>query len=384
MTAMLDPQRDLHHLPLTQLEEALKTVFLQRQDIHNRILSIKEMQEYYSWMATNFDASIVFQESIIMDGAIGQLGSHLLKNPKDVSALSRLTALYEASPESNTFAANQDITICRPLRYLPPYWHTSDYFEVYYIFSGICPVHFENETVYLEPGDVIIVPPFTKTSTTFTSDDVVLLDIMIRSSTFRQVFLEQLAPSNLMTMFFNKALSGSDNGSYLRFQTGLNSDLEHSLLSIYRASMEKDPYSARMRNPLMSTFFLQLLREYEHVAQISSHSTLHWKPEFAEMLIYIQTNYRTVTLEEVSRKFGYSQRQIIRIIRSSTDKTFTQLLTQLRMEKAASLLKTGTSIEDIASEMGYSSLSGFYQSFLNYYGTTPGHWRNGIKEEPVR
>ena len=376
MTDIVDVHSDLHRLPLTKLDEALKAVYLQRQDIHNRILSAKEMQEYYNWMATNFDASTVFQESIIMDGAIGQLGRHLLQNPKDVAALSRLTALYEASPESNTFAANQDITICRPLRYLPPYWHTSEYFEVYYIFSGTCPVHFENETVYLEPGDVIIVPPFIKTSTSFTSDDVVLLDIMIRSSTFRQVFLEQLAPSNLMTIFFTKALSGGDNSSYLRFQTGLNSELEHLLLSIYRATMKKDPYSTRMRNPLMSTFFLQLLREYEHVAQISSHSTLHWKPEFAEMLIYIQTNYRTVTLEDVSRKFGYSQRQIIRIIRSSTDKTFTQLLTQLRMEKAANLLHTKKSIEKIAVEIGYSSISGFYETFTNYYGIAPGQWRN--------
>ena len=379
MPSQLDKQQlrveRLHHLPLTPLEQALKSVYLQRQDIHDCILSADEMRNYYTWMARNYDAPSDFQTSIIMDGDIGQLGRHLLHNPKDVDALARLTALYEDSPESNTFAANQDITICRPLRYLPPYWHTSDYFEVYYIFSGICPVHFDKEAVCLEPGDIIIIPPFTKTATTFTSDDVVLLDIMIRSSTFRQVFLEQLAPSNLMTMFFNKALSGGDNSNYLRFSTGLNENLEHLLLSIYNATSEKDPYSVRMRNPLMSTFFLQLLKEYEHVAQISSHSALHWKPEFAEMLIFIQTNYRTVTLEDVSRKFGYSQRQIIRIIRSSTDKTFTQLLTQLRMEKAAVLLKTDMPIETIASEIGYTSLSGFYQAFLNHYHTTPGQWR---------
>lgn len=225
---------------------------------------------------------------------------------------------------------------------------------------------------------MIIVPPFTKTATTFTKDNVVLLDIMIRSSTFRQVFLEQLAPSNTMTMFFNKALSGSNISNYLLFKTGLNKRLEHLLISIYTASTEKDPYSIRMRNPLTSTFFLQLLKDHEQIAQISPHSSLHWKPGFAEILIYIQTNYRTVTLEEVSRKFGYSQRQIIRIIRSSTDKTFTQLLTQLRMEKAAALLNSKLSIEKLAAEIGYTSLSGFYQSFLNYYGVTPGQWRNNV------
>ena len=367
----------LHQLPLTMLEQALKNVYLQRPDIQNRILSSDEMQSYYTWMAANFGGSVTFQDAIIMDGDVGQLGRHLLQNPKDIAVLNQLTSLYGTSPESNTFSAGQDITICRPLRYMPPYWHTSDYFEVYYIFSGTCPVHFENETVLLNPGDVIIVPPFTKTASTFTSDDVVLLDIMLRSSTFRQVFLDQLAPSNLMTMFFTKALSGGDNGSYLLFRTGLDKDLEHLLLSIYQASAARDPYSARMRNPLMSTFFLQLLKKYEQVAQISSHSNLRWKTEFAQMLIYIQTNYRTVTLEDVSKKFGYSQRQIIRIIRNSTDKTFTELLTQLRMEKAAALLKQGNlSIENIAAEVGYSSLSGFYHSFVRYYGSTPAQRKN--------
>lgn len=367
----------LHDLPMSPLEHALKNVYLQRQDIHNQVLSTDEMQDYYTWMAANFGGSVTFQDFIVMDGDVGQLGRHLLQNPRDIAALTQLTSLYGTSPESNTFSAGQDITICRPLRYMPPYWHTSDYFEVYYIFSGSCPVHFENETVILEPGDVIIVPPFTKTATTFTSDDVVLLDIMLRSSTFRHVFLEQLAPSNLMTMFFCKALSGGDNGSYLLFKTGLDSDLEHLLLAIYQASTDRDPYSARMRNPLMSTFFLQLLKKYEQVARISSRSSLRWKMEFAQMLIYIQTNYRTVTLEDVSKKFGYSQRQIIRIVRNSTDKTFTQLLSQLRMEKAAALLKQNDMpIEQIAQEIGYSSLSGFYQAFSGYYGMAPGLWQS--------
>lgn len=365
----------LRQLPMSPLEEALKTVFLQRDDIHDKILSSDEIQGYHTWMATNFDASNDFQAQITMDGTIGQLGRHLLQHPKDLSALNRMTALYAAAPEANIFAAGQDITICHPLRYLPPYWHTSDYFEVYYVFAGNLPVHFKNETIVLHPGDVIIVPPFVMNAAVYTSDDVVILEIMIRSSTFRQVFLDQLAPSNLMTMFFTKALSRSAESNYLLFQTGLDSELEHLLLSIYNSSTEKDPYSIRMRNPLASTFFLYLLRQYEHIAQVSSHSTLSWKPEFSEMLIYIQTNYRTVTLEKVSQKFGYSPRQIMRIIKNSTDKTFTALLTQLRMEKAVALIKQNKlSIEQIAQEVGYASLSGFYYSFRNYYGISPGQW----------
>lgn len=365
----------LHRLPMTALEQALKNAYLQRPDIHGRILTADEIKCYYTWMAANFDASVAFQEPIIMDSDVGQLGRHLLQNPKDVTSLTQLTSMYEKSPESGFFAADQDITICRPLRYMPPYWHTSDYFEVYYIFRGNCPVHTSRETVTLRPGDVFITPPFTKTATSYTYDDVVLLDIMIRASTFRHVFLEQLAPSNLMTMFFNKALSGGENDNYLLFHTRMDAILEQLLVSIYHASAEKNPYSMRMRNPLMSTFFLYLLKQYEQTVQVSSHSTIRRKPEYAEILIFIQTHYRTVTLEKVSQKFGYSQRQIIRIIQSSTGKTFSALLSQLRMEKAAALLKRGNmTIETIAAELGYCSLSGFYHAFTKYYGHAPGLW----------
>ncbi len=362
-------------LPMSGLEQELKNVYSIRKDIHGRVLTSDELQEYYAWMARNFASSAGARShspATIMEGNIGLLTQQLLHNPTDADALAQLSALSKVSSESNSFAAGHDIVICQPLRYLPPYWHTSDYFEVYYVFSGPCPVYFENETVVLEAGDVIIIPPFTKNATSFISDDVVLLDIMIRSSTFQQVFLEQLAPSNLMTMFFTKALSGSKNSSYLRFQTETDEALEQILFSMYTASLARDPYSARMRNPLMSTFFLLLLKKYEHVAQTSSQSNLHWKKGFAEILIHIQTNYRTVTLHELSDKFNYSPRQLMRIIRSSTDKSFTELLTQLKMEKAAALLKnTDMPTEEVAAEVGYGSLSNFYRVFDAYYGVTP-------------
>lgn len=367
--------------PMSSLEQELKNVYTVRKDIHSKVLTTDELQEYYAWMARNFASSVnkqSYSPTTVMEGNIGLLTQRLIDDPTDTDALNRLSSLSKAALESNNFADGHDIVICQPLRYLPPYWHTSDYFEVYYVFSGPCPVYFENETVVLEAGDVIIIPPFTKNATSFVSDDVVLLDIMIRSSTFRQVFLEQLTPSNLMTMFFTKALSSSENSSYLRFQTETDEALEQILFSMYTASLARDPYSARMRNPLMSTFFLLLLKKYEHVAQTSSQSNLHWKKGFAEILIHIQTNYRTVTLQELSKKFNYSPRQLMRIIHSSTDKSFTELLTQLRMEKAAALLKsTDMPTEEVAAEVGYGSLSNFYRVFDAYYGVTPKKWRNG-------
>ena len=87
-------------------------------------------------------------------------------------------------------------------------------------------------------------------------------------------------------------------------------------------------------------------------------------------------------MDELSVVFNYSQRQIIRIIQNSTGKTFSQLLTQLRMENAAALvLSKELPLEQIANEVGYSSLSSFYRVFVNYYGMTPGEWRQAKTDQ---
>ena len=122
----------------------------------------------------------------------------------------------------------------------------------------------------------------------------------------------------------------------------------------------------------MSSFFLCLLQEYEDTAQISRRSDFAWKPEYAEILSYLQDHFRSVTLEELSDRFGYSRRQIIRIIQASTGSSFTALQTQLRMEKAARLLTAGTaSVDDIALEVGFTDRSSFYRAFSKYFACTP-------------
>lgn len=122
----------------------------------------------------------------------------------------------------------------------------------------------------------------------------------------------------------------------------------------------------------MSTFFLFLLQGYENTARISRHSSFHWNNQFADILRYLETHFETLTVEKLAARFGYSTRQIIRIIRSVTGKNFSQIQTELRMQKAARMLTSQTaSMEDISVETGFSNLSSFYRTFRKYYNCTP-------------
>jgi AraC-like DNA-binding protein len=78
-------------------------------------------------------------------------------------------------------------------------------------------------------------------------------------------------------------------------------------------------------------------------------------------------------LEELGKKIGCSHFYLSRIFSAQTGHTITQHLRQLRMERAAELLKAGDhNVTEVALEVGYSSLSHFSAAFHETFGSCPG------------
>jgi AraC family transcriptional regulator len=79
------------------------------------------------------------------------------------------------------------------------------------------------------------------------------------------------------------------------------------------------------------------------------------------------------SLEDLGRKIGCSHFYLSRIFSNHTGQTITQYLRQLRMEKAAELLRSGEyNVTEAALEVGYSSPSHFSQAFHETFGCCPG------------
>ena len=79
------------------------------------------------------------------------------------------------------------------------------------------------------------------------------------------------------------------------------------------------------------------------------------------------------TLEEIGRAVGCSPFHLSRTFSAATGMTIPQYTRQLRMERAAELLKSGKfNVTEAALEVGYSSLSHFSQAFHETLGCCPG------------
>ncbi|HXG49363.1 MAG TPA: AraC family transcriptional regulator [Methylomirabilota bacterium] len=79
------------------------------------------------------------------------------------------------------------------------------------------------------------------------------------------------------------------------------------------------------------------------------------------------------SLEELGRRVGCSPFYLSRLFSQETGLTIQRHLRQLRMERAAELLRTGQcNVTEAALEVGYSSLSHFSATFHETFGCCPG------------
>ena len=83
-----------------------------------------------------------------------------------------------------------------------------------------------------------------------------------------------------------------------------------------------------------------------------------------------------LTEEDLAEEMHLSKRQVSRILRQLFGKSFRQMLIDIRLSRAAQLLSdTDMPLEDIASAVGYTSLSGFYTAFRKKYALSVGDYR---------
>ena len=122
---------------------------------------------------------------------------------------------------------------------------------------------------------------------------------------------------------------------------------------------------------LAVTFFLQPPPEQEMFCSRQQRLA----QERVEQVIFLlkQNLAEPLTLEDLGRKIGCSHFYLSRIFSTETGHTITQHLRQLRMERAAELLKSGEyNVTEAAMEVGYNSLSHFSAAFHETFGCCPG------------
>ena len=93
-------------------------------------------------------------------------------------------------------------------------------------------------------------------------------------------------------------------------------------------------------------------------------------------LQYIETGYRTGTLEEAADRLHMPPYALSRLLKRHTGANFKQLLQQRRLQQAAYLLtNTRLAADAVRQTVGYENNSYFYRIFREKYGCSPAEYR---------
>ncbi|MDQ6598156.1 response regulator [Bacillus salipaludis] len=95
---------------------------------------------------------------------------------------------------------------------------------------------------------------------------------------------------------------------------------------------------------------------------------------------YINANYmKTISLKDVAKRVHLTEHYFGQIFKATTNESFNQFLTRVRMEKACHLLKNpNLKYYQISQQVGYTDPKYFTKMFQKSYGSTPREYRNRI------
>lgn len=275
-------------------------------------------------------------------------------------------------------SSNTDVSIVKHPRYLAPFDHSHTFFEISYVLSGSCQHTIQSyggqESIHLQKGDVLILPPAI-THSILAKGDSLVVNILMRKDTFNSTFLRGIPPNSSLSNFFMNILYADTYASFLLFRTKDSQTIYNAVHSILQEYCEGRAYTSSILNQLLGLFFLYLLRECGDRIEISKmqHSEMQCIPA---ILHYLEQQYATATISGLAKHLGYTVSHLCRLYKHHTGATLKETLWQIQMCHAIELLqKSSLSIEEIASMVGYRDASSFIRRFRSQLGVTPLQFR---------
>ena len=281
---------------------------------------------------------------------------------------------------------NMDVSFVRHARYTPAFWHKHDFFEMIFVQNGHCTNYIFDRNISMETGDICIMAPDVTHSLSAFHDEDIIMNILIRKSTFEQSFFGLLEGDTILSDFFKRTFYQTSEIPYLLFHTGEDAVLSDLIDRAYTECEQPKRYKKQMVNTLLSLFFINLFRRHEQHTELSNIRMNSSEENLMYILRYMQANYKTASLKELSSIFNYSERQLQRIIQNATGHTFIENIQNQKMKQASDLLKNSAlSVSEISERTGFQSLNNFRKIFFRYFGMTPSEYRKtcAVRRTPL-
>ncbi|MCD8216839.1 MAG: AraC family transcriptional regulator [Clostridiales bacterium] len=291
-----------------------------------------------------------------------------------------ITGMSGSIPEEAFFHDNENIFINIHPRYMPASEHSHEFFEIMFMMRGQIQQSINGLTVSLSPGDICFVSPFASHNPEIYDEDTLLVNILLRKKTLQSTFSSCLLEQDVIATFFTRILCGKTYQPFLLWHTRNDTNIWHLILNMLDCQDVPNAFTDRLLHTMVEQLFIYLLRD--HGTDFST-GTFQKKDDqnILTIIKYAQSNYTTITLEELARHFNYNQAYLSRMLKNYLGCSFSRYFIDLRLKNAAKLLEeTQLPVSDVLLRVGYSDKTHFYRSFQKKYEMTPQAYRKKFQQ----
>lgn len=159
--------------------------------------------------------------------------------------------------------------------------------------------------------------------------------------------------------------------SLIKIDVPFDSELFH-LISAFRCAIQ---------NPTTTVITLRHLADA--LTSFFNEKEILPQPAAAEWTDYLQEHAcENEAIYQIANHFGYTAEHFIRQFHEKTGISPCQYRIHCRLNRAISRLAEGTSISDIAQELGYAESKSFSRAFRTHYGFSPQEYRQRKHAQP--
>ena len=264
------------------------------------------------------------------------------------------------------------ITVRKHTRFIDFPKHTHDYIEVVYMCSGKTTHIINGEKLTLETGELLFLNQNVKQEIKKADNDDIAVNFIILPQFFEQMlYLLGEEETPLRNFVVDCLLNGNSNSNYLHFKVADILPIQNLVENLIYTLIHNTQNKRKINQTTMGLLFMQLMNYTDRLKVNNAE-----QEAIFEVLKYIEKHYADGSLTEISNKLHYDIYWLSREIKKKTGKTYTELVQEKRLSKAAFLLKNSNAkISDIGITVGYDNLSYFHKIFAKEFNKTPREYR---------
>ena len=255
--------------------------------------------------------------------------------------------------------------------------HTHEYIELVYCFSGAALNYVDGKSYLLNKGDMLLIDK-NSTHAFFPKQRTNYCDIMLKPAFFDENINEGSGISSLFELDeFCQFKSAAQRKNIIHFSPADQKKVEFLIRATADELKHQRIADISMERSALCMLLTLVFRYMTAEDSLSMNG---------ELLDYIHDHCdERLTAGMLAQRCFYSDEHFSRKFKKLAGKTFTQYLTECRLNKARELLlNTRKTVDVILMESGFTSRGEFFEKFEKKFGETPKAYRNNQKSVPSK